>query len=131
MIVILDTTAVSNLILGGNTVDRLAAARAEGHRVIIPTVVLAELATGKAGDAGLWHLIKRIPCEDSTPRSAMQAGALREQAEAVRRKKRDLTIDALVASLALDNAPSMILTTDPEDMRLLIGDGHVKVLSVA
>jgi predicted nucleic acid-binding protein len=131
MILVLDTKAVSDLIYGGTTVERIAAARMDGHRVVIPTVVLAELATGKTSDTELWHVIKRIPCEDSTPRSAMRAGALRERAQTVRRKKRDLTVDALVASLAIDNAPAVILTTDPDDMRLLIGDHHVRVLSVA
>jgi predicted nucleic acid-binding protein len=131
MILVLDAKAVSDLIDGGTTVERVAAARANGHRVVIPTVALAELATGKASDAQLWHVIKRIPCEDSTPPSAMRAGALRQRAEAARRKKRDLTIDALVASLALDHAPAIILTTDADDMRLLVADSDVNVLSVA
>jgi predicted nucleic acid-binding protein len=130
MILVLDTAAVSDLIAGGPTVERVAAASADGHRTIIPTVVLAELATGKATDAELWRVLKRIPCEDSTPHSAMRAGALRERAEAVRRKKRDLTVDALVASLAVDFAPAILTTIDTEDMRLLTVGADVKVVPI-
>jgi hypothetical protein len=34
------------------------------------------------------------------------------------------TIDALVVAEALDCAPSMILTSDPADLRQLLGDHH-------
>jgi predicted nucleic acid-binding protein len=131
MIVLLDSEAVAAVLDKRPGVQaQLEAAAQVRARVIIPTVVLAEVAVGGARDGELWHLLKRIPCEDSTPHSAMRAGALRERSESVRRKKRDLTIDSLVASFAIEHAPSTILTADTADFRILVGDKNVVVLPI-
>jgi predicted nucleic acid-binding protein len=131
MIVVLDGEAVSAVMRTHRGVQaHLEAALAVRARVVIPTVVLAELASGGSRDAELWRLLKRLPTVDSTPASAMLAGAIRQRAERARRKKRDLTVDSLVAAIALDGAPSTILTGDVDDFRLLVGDAKVRVLRV-
>ena len=59
--------------------------------------------------------------------SAMRAGALRTRAEKVRRKKRDLTVDAIVAATAVELAPSVVITADRSDLELLVDGFDVKV----
>lgn len=128
---ILDSEAVSALAdKRRGMAERLAAALQGDHRVLIPSVVLAELATGGPRDAALWHLLARLPTVELNATVAMRAGGLREQAEARRRKKRDLTVDAVVAATAVDLAPSVILTGDPKDLRLLVGDADVTVSAI-
>ena len=94
-VLILDSEAVSALAEQRNGMaERLAAAQQADHRVLIPAVVLAEVATGAASDAAIWHVLGKVPTLDLPQGVAMRAGALRTRAERVRRKKRDLTVDA-------------------------------------
>jgi predicted nucleic acid-binding protein len=108
----------------------LMAALANDQRVVVPTVVLAEVMTGKANDAAHWHTLGRLVVCDATARIAARAGALREHAESVRRKKRDLTVDAIVASTAMEYAPAVILTADVGDMSLLLSSPEIRVVQV-
>lgn len=109
-VLILDSEAVSALAeQRKGMAERLAAARQADHRVLIPTVVLAEVATGAPSDAAIWHVVGRVPTVDLTQGVAMRAGALRDRAERIRRKKRDLTVDAIVAAIACE-APLVVLT---------------------
>ena len=62
--------------------ERLAAAQQADHRVLIPAVVLAEVATG----AAIWHVLAKISTLDLPEGVAMRAGALRTRTERVRRK---------------------------------------------
>lgn len=108
--------------------DRLAAARRLGQRVVVPSIVVAEVMTGRTDDARVSRVLRRLPEADVTRKLAAKAGALRERAEGARRKKRDLTVDAVVAAVAIDLVPSVVLTADVDDLGLLT-DGHdVKVL---
>lgn len=108
---------------------RLAAARRNEQRVVVPAIVLAELITGKPTDARVWQVLSRLPTIDITGAMAAQAGALREQVEPVRRKKRDLTVDAVVAAVATALQPSVIVTADTDNHRLLTAGHDVKVAS--
>jgi predicted nucleic acid-binding protein len=105
----------------------LTAAARQGHRVIVPAVVLAEVVTGRPADARLWHIVNRLVVDDLTREVAAEAGALRERAQAVRAKKRDLTVDALVAATARRHAPSVVLTADTDDLELLCDGADVRV----
>jgi hypothetical protein len=67
---------------------------------------------------------------DLTPRVAARAGALRQRAGLTRAKKRDLTVDAMVAATAEEHTPAVILTGDPADMVLLTADLDVRVIDV-
>ena len=110
--------------------ERLAAARQADHRVLIPTVVLAEVATGAPSGAAIWHVLGRIPTLDLSQGMAMRAGALRDRAEKIRREKRDLTVDAMVAAIAAELAPSVVITGDKSDLELLVEGFDVKVSAI-
>lgn len=130
-VLILDSEAVSALAQRREGMaERLAAAQEADHRVVIPTVVLAEVATGAATDAAIWHVLGKIPTVDVPDGVAMRAGALRSRAGRVRRKKRDLTVDAIVAATAVELAPSVVLTADEADLELLTEGFDVKVSAV-
>lgn len=127
-VLILDSEAVSALAeKRPGMAERLAAAQQADHRVLIPAVVLAEVAKGAPNDAAIWHLLGRIPTLDLPEGVAMRAGALRARAERVRRKKRDLTVDAIVAATAVELAPSVVITADKSDLELLVDGFDVKV----
>lgn len=67
---------------------------------------------------------------DLTPALAMRAGALRSRAERMRRKKRDLTVDAIVAATAIAMGPSVVVTSDGQDLELLVAGFDVKVTTI-
>lgn len=130
-VLILDSEAVSALAeQRKGMVERLAAAREADHRVLIPTVVLAEVATGAPTDAAIWHVLGRIPTVDLPQSVSMRAGTLRARADSVRRKKRDLTVDAIVAATAVELAPSVVITADKPDLELLVDGFDVKVSAI-
>lgn len=130
-VLILDSEAVSALAeQRKGMAERLAAAREADHRVLIPTVVLAEVATGAPTDAAIWHVLGRIPTIDLPQGVAMRAGTLRTRADSVRRKKRDLTVDAVVAATAVELAPSVVMTADKADLELLVEGFDVKVSAI-
>lgn len=110
--------------------ERLAAAQQADHRVLIPSVVLAEVATGAPGDAAIWHVLAKVPTLDLPQGVAMRAGALRAGAEQVRRKKRDLTVDSIVAATAVELAPSVVITADTSDLELLVEGFDVTVSAI-
>ena len=109
---------------------RLAAARDNSQRVVVPAVVAAEVITGTTSDAGVYRVVRRLVTEPISFQIAARAGELRERAESVRRKKRDLTVDALVAAVAIAQAPSVVLTADPDDLRLLTEGHDVRVIGL-
>lgn len=130
-VLILDSEAVSALAeQRKGMVERLAAAREAEHRVLIPTVVLAEVATGAPTDAAIWHVLGRIATVDLPQSVSMRAGTLRARADSVRRKKRDLTVDAIVAATAVELAPSVVITADKPDLELLVDGFDVKVSAI-
>jgi predicted nucleic acid-binding protein len=130
-VLILDPEAVSALAeKRQGTAERRAAAQRADHRVLIPAVVLAEVATGAQTDAAIWHVLSKIPTLDLPQGVAMRAGALRTRAARVRPKKRDLTVDAIVAATAVELAPSVVLTGDKSDLELLVDGFDVKVSAV-
>lgn len=128
---ILDSEAVSALAeQRKGMAERLAAAQQADHRVLIPAVVLAEVATGAPTDAAIWHVLGRVPTLDLPQGVAMRAGALRARAEGTRRKKRDLTVDAIVAATAVELAPSVVVTAEKSDLELLVDGFDVKVSAI-
>lgn len=110
--------------------ERLAAARDNGQRVILPAVVAAEVITGRPTDAGVQRAMERLVAEPISLELATRAGELRERAGRARRKKRDLTVDAIVAAVAIARAPSVVLTADPDDLGLLIEGHDVRVIGL-
>ena len=128
---VLDSEALSAIVRKDRRIQVvLAAARQNDRRTVVPAVALAEVMTGGPGDAACWHVVGRLVLADTTPHIAARAGALRERATAARKKKRDLTVDAIVAATAHALAPSVIATGDPADMTLLATEPDVRVLAV-
>ncbi len=105
----------------------LTAAARKGTRVLVPAVVLAEVLTGQARDAQVWHTVNRLVVEPVDRDLGGEAGPLRQRARSVRKKTRDLTVDAIVAAVARRYAPSLVLTCDDEDLALLCDGADVVV----
>jgi predicted nucleic acid-binding protein len=112
-------------------VTALAAARNKSLRVVVPTIVLAETMTGQPSDAAIWHVTNRLVLADLTPAIAARAGALRTRASLSRRKKRDLTVDAVVVSTAMELGQVAVITGDAGDLALLAAGTDVKVIPLA
>ena len=74
--------------------------------------------------------MNRLETCDLTKAIAVRAGTLRERAEATRRKKRDLTVDAIVVSTAVTFSPAVIVTADVEDLELLAAGTDVRVIGI-
>ena len=92
------------------------------------TVTLAEVTDGSARDANVRRVVKAIRLAPVTPDIGYRAGALRAAASPLRRKLRDLTVDAVVAATALTLAvPVVVLTSDDSDLTLLLGGSPVRV----
>jgi predicted nucleic acid-binding protein len=127
--VVLDTEAVSSLALSHRpALARLKAAADLDAMVVAPSIVLAELMTGRPSDAAIWRIVNGLDVHDVTCEIAAVAGRLRERADHSRRKKRDLTVDAVVAAIAVAVAPSVVITSDIGDLALLTTGYDVKVL---
>ena len=92
--------------------------------------MLAEVATGAPTDAAIWHVLAKISTLDLPEGVAMRAGALRTRTERVRRKRRDLAVDAIVAATAVGLAPSVVLTGDKSDLELLVEGFDVGVSAI-
>lgn len=85
-----------------------------------PTEPLVTLPSGGA--------VKAVRLIDVDPTIGYRAGELRAAMGASRRELRDLTVDAVVAATALTlPLPVVVLTSDPDDLRLLLADHDVRV----
>ncbi|MBP8921185.1 MAG: hypothetical protein KBG85_15875 [Micropruina sp.] len=95
------------------------------------TATLAEVTDGSARDANIRRAARAVRLIDVTAGIGYRAGQLRATAVRVRRKRRDLTVDAIVAATALTlPAPVVVLTSDPEDLRLLLAGTRIAVAAV-
>ena len=121
-VLVLDSGAITKVAFA----DLLACAILEdlsrrGWTICIPAVTLTEVVTGRAKtDAAIERLVKQVantvPCGEGL---AKAAGVLRTRS---RRPNKDAPsgIDAIVAAVAVANQPSIVLTTDVDDMRSLL-----------
>jgi len=100
------------------------------QRVVVPASVLTEVMTGRPSDAAVWHVVNRLPVHSIDTATAARAGQLRERAAAARRKKRDLSMDALVAATATRYLPATIVTSDPDDMQALIDNLDIRIVAL-
>jgi predicted nucleic acid-binding protein len=101
-------------------VDRLRRADAD---IVVPIVVIAETVRGNGPRDARVNLVlagcsPSQPLDESTARLAGQLLAVTGGAN---------TIDALVAAEAVQRAPSVVLTSDPDDLSALLAD-HPDVL---
>jgi len=86
----------------------------EGANVVIPVPVIAEAIRGRPADAAANRLIKAADnVAETTEAIARDAGARLAAA------KSSQTLDALIVATAEANFATDILTTDPDDLRVL------------
>jgi len=109
----------------------IAAALRTNSTLHISTVTLAETTNGTARDANVRRVVKNMNRIHVSEAIAYEAGRLRAKALGSRRKPRDVTVDALVASTALSLPPPVIvLTSDEYDMTLLLEGTGVHVYKI-
>jgi predicted nucleic acid-binding protein len=101
---------------------RLDSLVAGGWRPLVPTVVLAQAITGRAGDAVVNRLLKQIGTIDTTEVIARRAGQLRFDASRSRSRHVPSGIDAIVAAHAVQAGSGVVFTTDPTDLRRLLAN---------
>lgn len=104
----------------GDPRARAALARAlhEGYVVVIPTPVLAQVHRGGRDRAPIDRVIKAVDAHLPTSEQiARRAGELQAKTST------SDVVDAIVAAEALASVPALILTTDPNDLSLLL-DGE-------
>ncbi len=94
----------------------LATAYARGFVPTIPAIALAEVWRGDANDARVARLLKASSIEVVDERSAREAGRLRRATSGAG------TIDACIA-VGVRKRGDAIATSDPDDMRMLLGPG--------
>jgi predicted nucleic acid-binding protein len=94
----------------------LAVSYARGLVPTIPAVALAEVWRGDAKDARVARLLKACSIEALDERSARAAGRLRRATPGAS------TIDACIA-VGVSQRRDAIATSDPDDLRKLLGPG--------
>lgn len=93
----------------------LKAVRASEARVLIPSAVIAETWRGTAPHANISRLVNAA---HGFPPLDFEAG--KRIGTLLGRVSRPSVVDASVADAALRHAPSLIVTSDPKDLRELL-----------
>jgi predicted nucleic acid-binding protein len=84
----------------------------------VPVVVVAETVRGSGPRDAPVNLV----LAQTEPRYPLTEEIARHAGQLLGASRSSATIDALIVAEALDCAPSMIWTSDPTDLRLLLGD---------
>jgi predicted nucleic acid-binding protein len=129
---VLDAEALSALAFEDRRMQVWATvARRTDSVIYASAATLAEVTDGSARDARVHRAVKALRLVEVNARIGYLAGQLRATAAALRPKRRDLTVDALVAATALTlTAPVIVLTSDRNDMSLLLGGREAKVEAI-
>ena len=85
----------------------------KGARIVVPPVVVAETHRGSRVSARIDYLLARAVVPDTDLDLARSAGRLLAETGGVN------AADALVVAEAIREAPCVLLTGDPDDIRLL------------
>ncbi len=130
--ILLDAEALSALARGDRSMQAWATFAKRSDSVIFAScLTLAEVIDGTARDVGVRRAAKAVRVLDVSSEIGYRAGQLRASAAASRRKHRDLTVDAVVAATALTlPTPVVVLTSDPEDLRLLLAGHDVRAEAI-
>lgn len=97
------------------------AARDEGNLVIASAATLVEVIHPRINRSAIEWTLSTLKVEPVTEQIARRAATLLDQ---VGRHGHTYAIDAMVAATALAaRAPVTLLTSDPDDLRALCGDG--------
>jgi hypothetical protein len=119
---VLDSEALSKYLLADRAMTaKLAVARQDDARVIISAATIVEADHDKVHPARLTWALSTLTTEPLTKALAQSASALLKNAGLHGHK---YGIDAMVAATALAaiNRPVLILTSDVEDLTVLLGD---------
>lgn len=127
--ILLDSDALSALAAGRRSMQAWATvARRTDSVLYASTLTLAEVTDGTARDAEVRRFVKAVRLQPVTEQIGYRAGGLRASGAVVRRKPRDLTVDAVVAATALTlPGATIVLTSDQSDLRLLLDGTDVPV----
>jgi hypothetical protein len=123
---VLDAGAVLAL-ARGDVRARAALARAvrEGYVAVIPTPVLAQVHRGGRDRAPIDRVVKAVAAfVPTSERIARRAGELQAKTST------SDVVDAIVAAEALASTPALIMTSDADDIGLLL-DGEPEAARVA
>ncbi|HEY8694004.1 MAG TPA: PIN domain-containing protein [Chloroflexota bacterium] len=111
----------------GNRIVRQAIQGAldEGGHIIVPPVVLTQTLRGGTQDAAIHQVLRQTFLSFVGPRLARRAGELLGLAGL------DDAADAQIMAEAVRNAPCILLTSDPDDMRALAaGRTNIRILAI-
>jgi predicted nucleic acid-binding protein len=116
---VLDSEGLSKLAAGDARVrGYLDSASARGARVAVSAVTLTEALRGGRRDAGVHRVLARITVVPATAAIARRAGELLGTTGLSGHR---CAIDAIVAATALGlERPIVLLTSDPDDMNILV-----------
>jgi predicted nucleic acid-binding protein len=117
--IVLDSGAVIGLARGSRALRALIeSAHHAGTEIVVPMVVVTETTRGNGPrDAAVNLVINRL-----APHPLLDEPTARRAGVLLGRSGTAKTIDALVAAEALRQAPAALLTSDPNDMELLLRD---------
>lgn len=123
---ILDSGAVIGWSRGDDRVrQHVREALKRGAVTTIPVVVLAETLRGGPRDAAVNRVVKAVGVAPTSPSIGRKAG------HRLGRTGGRNVADALVAAEATEVAGSVLLTSDPDDLNLLLADhADVRVVSI-
>jgi hypothetical protein len=123
---ILDAGALIALSRGDRTVRKILEAAQEADAdVVAPSVVVAQTIRGGPGDASINQLLRVVRVSFVGKRLAIAAGTLLGRAQL------SDAVDGLVMAEAIRSGPSVLLTSDPDDMARLAADrSDVKIVHV-
>jgi predicted nucleic acid-binding protein len=129
--ILLDAEAQSALARDDRSMQAWATFAKRSDSVMFAScLTLAEVTDGTARDVSVRRAAKAVRLVDVSPEIGYRAGQLRSAA-GCRRKHRDLTVDAVVAATALTlPIPVVVLTSDPEDLRLLLAGHDLRVEAI-
>ena len=97
-------------------------------RLYITGATLAEVTDGTSRDVAVRRVVASATIVPTDEAIGFQAGKLRAEAAGVRKKPRDLTVDAIVAATARSlPSPAVVITGDPDDFNLLLQGSTVRV----
>lgn len=116
---VLDADGVSTAAAGERRAQALlVSARDRDARVVVSAATLAEVLRGTPRDASTHRVLGRVTETPVTPEIGRRAGALLGATGLP-----DATVDAIVASTALDQpGPVLLVTSDAHDLTLLTAD---------
>jgi hypothetical protein len=116
---VLDNEGLSRAATDRSMYVRLQAAYADGRRVVTSAAILAEALRGTQRDAAVYRVLNGVVVEPVTRAVGEKAGRLIGEA----RLGSGQAVDAILVATALaETGPVVIATSDPGDLKALIGD---------